>query len=108
MSVRNQLGFATRCIHAGQSPDPTTGAVMMPIYATSTFAQESPGVQPLVRHQHERHLPAKPLQRRGGVRQGAIGVLNLCVDASGHRFVGAQPPQHGLGDARLPRGDALP
>jgi cystathionine gamma-lyase len=44
MSVRNQLGFATRCIHAGQSPDPTTGAVMMPIYATSTFAQESPGV----------------------------------------------------------------
>ena len=44
MSARNQLDFATRCIHAGQSPDPTTGAVMMPIYATSTFAQESPGV----------------------------------------------------------------
>ncbi|MGO4526371.1 cystathionine gamma-synthase [Microvirga sp. 2MCAF35] len=44
MTVRNQLDFATRCIHAGQSPDPTTGAVMMPIYATSTFAQESPGV----------------------------------------------------------------
>lgn len=44
MTVRNQLAFATRCIHAGQSPDPTTGAVMMPIYATSTFAQESPGV----------------------------------------------------------------
>ncbi|MBQ0824218.1 cystathionine gamma-synthase [Microvirga terrae] len=44
MTARNQLHFATRCIHAGQSPDPTTGAVMMPIYATSTFAQESPGV----------------------------------------------------------------
>ena len=44
MNARNQLDFATRCIHAGQSPDPTTGAVMMPIYATSTFAQESPGV----------------------------------------------------------------
>ncbi|WP_201860423.1 cystathionine gamma-synthase [Microvirga soli] len=44
MTARNQLDFATRCIHAGQSPDPTTGAVMMPIYATSTFAQESPGV----------------------------------------------------------------
>jgi len=40
----NQLEFATRCVHAGQEPDPTTGAVMMPIYATSTFAQESPGV----------------------------------------------------------------
>jgi cystathionine gamma-lyase len=35
--------FATRAIHAGQSPDPTTGAVMQPIYATSTYAQESPG-----------------------------------------------------------------
>ncbi|WP_201829478.1 cystathionine gamma-synthase [Microvirga zambiensis] len=44
MTARNQLDFATRCIHAGQSPDPTTGAVMMPIYATSTYAQESPGV----------------------------------------------------------------
>ncbi len=33
----------TRVIHAGQSPDPTTGAVMMPIYQTSTYAQESPG-----------------------------------------------------------------
>ncbi len=38
------LGFATRAIHAGQSPDPTTGAVMPPIYAVSTYAQESPGV----------------------------------------------------------------
>ncbi|WP_266169933.1 cystathionine gamma-synthase [Dyella subtropica] len=36
--------LATRVIHAGQSPDPTTGAVMVPIYATSTYAQESPGV----------------------------------------------------------------
>ena len=44
MTRSNQLDFATRCIHAGQSPDPTTGAVMMPIYATSTYAQESPGV----------------------------------------------------------------
>jgi cystathionine beta-lyase/cystathionine gamma-synthase len=35
--------IATRVIHAGQVPDPTTGAVMMPIYATSTYAQKSPG-----------------------------------------------------------------
>ena len=40
----NRLAFATRTIHAGQSPDPSTGAVMVPIYATSTYAQESPGV----------------------------------------------------------------
>jgi cystathionine gamma-lyase len=36
--------LATRVIHGGQAPDPTTGAVMPPIYATSTFVQESPGV----------------------------------------------------------------
>ena len=35
--------FATRAIHAGQPPDPLTGAVITPIYATSTYAQESPG-----------------------------------------------------------------
>lgn len=44
MSTSNtKPGFATRAIHAGQTPDPSTGAVMQPIYATSTYAQESPG-----------------------------------------------------------------
>jgi cystathionine gamma-lyase len=40
----NRLAFETRAIHGGQHPDPSTGAVMVPIYATSTYAQESPGV----------------------------------------------------------------
>ncbi len=39
-----RLAFATRVIHAGQSPDPSTGAIMPPIYATSTYVQPSPGV----------------------------------------------------------------
>jgi len=43
-NLKNSQGFSTRAIHAGQRPDPTTGAVMTPIYATSTYAQESPGV----------------------------------------------------------------
>ncbi|HEV2831064.1 MAG TPA: PLP-dependent transferase, partial [Hanamia sp.] len=34
----------TKCIHAGLEPDPTTGAIMTPIYQTSTFVQQSPGV----------------------------------------------------------------
>jgi cystathionine gamma-lyase len=38
------VGFATRCIHAGQAPDPTTGAIMTPVYMTSTYVQTSPGV----------------------------------------------------------------
>src|SRR5262245_36051155 len=36
--------FGTRAVHGGQEPDPTTGAVMTPIYATSTYVQQSPGV----------------------------------------------------------------
>lgn len=38
-----ETGFATRAIHAGQEPDPTTGAIMTPLYLTSTFVQSSPG-----------------------------------------------------------------
>src|SRR5688572_14523081 len=41
---KGKLQFSTRAIHGGQSPDPATGAVMPPIYATSTYAQSSPGV----------------------------------------------------------------
>ncbi len=41
--TRKNLRFATRAIHAGQAPDPTTGALVTPIYATSTYVQTSPG-----------------------------------------------------------------
>jgi cystathionine beta-lyase/cystathionine gamma-synthase len=37
------MGFATDCIHAGQEPDPTTGAVITPIYQTSTYVQQGIG-----------------------------------------------------------------
>lgn len=40
---KNKKGFETRSIHSGQSSDPSTGAVMTPIYATSTYEQEGPG-----------------------------------------------------------------
>ena len=40
---KNKQGFDTRAIHAGQEPDPTTGAIMTPIYTSSTYVQESPG-----------------------------------------------------------------
>ena len=42
-SKRRSYGLGTRAIHAGQRPDPTTGAIMTPIYATSTYVQQSPG-----------------------------------------------------------------
>jgi cystathionine gamma-lyase len=40
----HKLGFETRAIHAGQRPDPTTGAIITPLYLTSTYVQSSPGV----------------------------------------------------------------
>lgn len=43
MTDSSKMKFGTKAIHAGQEPDPTTGAIMTPIYQTSTFAQESPG-----------------------------------------------------------------
>jgi cystathionine gamma-lyase/cystathionine beta-lyase len=41
--MKENMKFATKAIHAGQEPDPTTGAVMTPIYQTSTYAQRAPG-----------------------------------------------------------------
>jgi cystathionine gamma-lyase/cystathionine beta-lyase len=43
MTDSTKFGFGTKAIHAGQEPDPTTGAIMTPIYQTSTYWQESPG-----------------------------------------------------------------
>ena len=53
MKDTSKQGFGTRVIHAGQSPDPTTGAIMPPIYATSTYVQASPYV-PLSRSAMQR------------------------------------------------------
>jgi len=44
MKIKSMRALGTRAIHAGQSPDPSTGAIMTPIYATSTYVQQSPGV----------------------------------------------------------------
>src|SRR6201998_840876 len=44
MSDSKDRGFATKAVHAGQRPDPTTGAIMTPVYLTSTYVQEAPAV----------------------------------------------------------------
>src|ERR1700741_3478322 len=43
MKKNKPLGFATRAIHSGQEPDPLTGSVTVPIYATSTYVQQGIG-----------------------------------------------------------------
>ena len=44
MILRENARFSTICIHAGQTPDPSTGAIVTPIYQTSTYVQEALGV----------------------------------------------------------------
>ena len=43
MKLRDTARFSTICIHAGQTPDPSTGAIITPIYQTSTYVQEALG-----------------------------------------------------------------
>ena len=57
------LDFATRCIHGGQYADPYTGAVMVPIYATSTYKQEAPGVNRGFEYAREHNPTREALER---------------------------------------------
>jgi cystathionine gamma-lyase len=88
--------FATRAIHAGQSPDPSTGAIMTPIYATSTYVQQSPGVhqgfeysrsQNPTRNAYERCLADLESGRHGfafASGMAAIATVLELVDTGSH------------------------
>ena len=72
---RNKSGFETRAIHAGYEPDPTTGAVIPPIYATSTYKQDGVGrparrlrVQPVGQPD-----PHRPRGRLAALEEGERG-----------------------------------
>jgi cystathionine beta-lyase/cystathionine gamma-synthase len=96
MTKSNQLDFATRCIHAGQYPDPTTGAVMTPIYTTSTYVQQSPGVNKGFDYARSQNPTRFAYERciadlEGGVRAcafasglAAISTVLECLDAGSH------------------------
>jgi len=96
MSKDRKDAFATRVIHAGQAPDPSTGAIMPPIYATSTYVQQSPGVhkgyeysrtQNPTRHAYERCVA----DLEGGVAafgfasgMAAIATILELLDSGSH------------------------
>jgi cystathionine beta-lyase/cystathionine gamma-synthase len=96
---RNSLGFATRCVHAGQEPDPTTGAVMVPIYATSTYQQTSPGVHKGYEYARTQNPTRMALERcvadlEGGSAgfafasgMAAIATVLECLDHGAHVVV---------------------
>lgn len=93
---RNQHGLGTRAIHAGQQPDPSTGAIMTPIYATSTYVQQSPGVHKGYEYSRT-HNPTRGAYERcvadlEGGRQGfafasglaAMGTVLELLDTGSH------------------------
>ncbi len=96
----NRLGFSTRAIHAGQYPDPTTGAVMTPIYATSTFAQSSPGVNKGYEYARGKNPTREAFERvvadlENGVQgfgfasgMGATSTVLELLDAGSHILAG--------------------
>ncbi|MDA1028738.1 MAG: cystathionine gamma-synthase [Bacteroidetes bacterium] len=63
-----QFGLGTKAVHAGQAPDPTTGAVMTPIYQTSTYAQSAPGV-------HQGHEYARVTNPTRTALEGNLAAL---------------------------------
>jgi cystathionine gamma-lyase len=75
-----EAGFGTRAIHAGQSPDPVTGAVMTPIYYTSTYAQAEPGVHKGFEYSRTHNLTRFALEANLASLEG--GTQGLCF-ASG-------------------------
>ncbi len=68
-------GFGTRAIHAGQSPDPVTGAVMTPIYYTSTYAQSAPGVHKGFEYSRTHNLTRFALEANLASLEGGVGGL---------------------------------
>jgi cystathionine gamma-lyase len=92
----NRLAFETRAIHGGQHVDPTTGAVMVPIYATSTYAQESPGVHKGFEYSRSQNPTRFAFERavadlESGVKGyafssglAAIGTILELLDAGAH------------------------
>ncbi len=94
--TKKPRGFSTRAIHGGQSPDPTTGAVMPPIYATSTYAQSSPGVHKGYEYSRTQNPTRGAYERciadlEGGTRgfafasgMAATATLLELVDTGGH------------------------
>lgn len=69
------MKFATKTIHAGLEPDPTTGAVMTPIYQTSTYAQEAPGVHKGYEYARTQNPTRSALERNLAALENGSGAV---------------------------------
>jgi cystathionine gamma-lyase len=96
MKLPENAAFATRCIHAGQVPDPTTGAIMTPIYQTSTYVQDGPGVHKGYVYARGHNPTRDAVQRNLAALEGAThgvcfssgcaaeSAIAMCLEAGDH------------------------
>jgi cystathionine gamma-lyase len=96
MQDHNSSAFATRCIHAGQHPDKETGAIMTPLYLTSTYVQESPGKHKGFEYSRTHNPTRNALQDNIAALEGgkfgfcfasgcaATSALVMCLNAGDH------------------------
>ena len=74
-NTSNQIGLGTTYIHAGSEPDPSTGAIMTPIYQTSTFVQEAPGVNKGFEYARSQNPTRKALEEAyAQIEKGKFGL----------------------------------
>jgi cystathionine gamma-lyase/cystathionine beta-lyase/cystathionine gamma-lyase/homocysteine desulfhydrase len=71
------MGFATDCIHAGQQPDPTTGAVTVPIYQTSTYVQEGLGRHKGYEYARTHNLTRRTLEKNLAALEGGVDAYSF-------------------------------
>src|SRR2546429_949291 len=86
MKLGSRARFSTLCLHAGQEPDPTTGAIITPIYQTSTYVQEALGQHKGYEYARTQNPTREALERNiAAIESGAAGF----AFASGMAAIGA-------------------
>jgi cystathionine beta-lyase/cystathionine gamma-synthase len=93
---KREPGFSTKAVHAGQAPDPTTGAVWTPIYTSSTYVQESPGVHKGYEYSRSHNPTRQAFERAVAALEGggagfafasgmaATATILECLDSGAH------------------------
>ena len=84
-------GFSTRAVHGGQEPDPSTGAVMTPVYLTSTYVQEAPGVHKGYEYSRTQNPTREALQANVAAIEGGTDGVAFASGLGSHRGRRAAP-----------------
>jgi cystathionine beta-lyase/cystathionine gamma-synthase len=95
MKLRDDARFATVCVHAGQEPDPSTGAIITPIFQTSTYVQDAVGQHKGYEYARTQNPTRAAVEANLAALEGGIGA---CAFASGMAAINALTAQFKTGD----------